>query len=44
MPENCKVVIDGSDSTFIDRDVLEVISDFKLHAGFKKIEVETVGI
>jgi MFS superfamily sulfate permease-like transporter len=44
MPENCKVIIDGSDSTFIDRDVLEVISDFKLHAGFKKIEVETVGI
>jgi MFS superfamily sulfate permease-like transporter len=44
MPENCKVVIDGSESTFIDRDVLEVISDFKLHAGFKKIEVETVGI
>jgi SulP family sulfate permease len=44
MPENCKVVIDGSGSTFIDRDVLEVISDFKLHAGFKKIEVETVGI
>lgn len=44
MPENCKVVIDGSESTFIDLDVLEVISDFKLHAGFKKIEVETVGI
>jgi SulP family sulfate permease len=44
MPENCKVVIDGSGSTFIDRDVLEVISDFKLHAGFKKIEVETIGI
>ena len=44
MPENCKVIIDGSGSTFIDRDVLEVISDFKLHAGFKKIEVETIGI
>jgi MFS superfamily sulfate permease-like transporter len=44
MPENCKVVIDGSESTFIDPDVLEVISNFKLHAGFKKIEVETIGI
>ncbi len=44
LPSNCKVIIDGRRSTFIDQDVLEVISDFRLHAQFKKIEVETLGI
>jgi SulP family sulfate permease len=44
LPEQSKVVIDASGSTFVDHDILEVIADFKLHAGFKKIEVETIGI
>ena len=34
-----KVVIDGGRSTFIDRDVLEVITEFKLSAAQKNIEV-----
>jgi MFS superfamily sulfate permease-like transporter len=45
LPENSKVVIDGSQSENIDYDVLEAIQDFKNHnALLKNIEVRTVGI
>jgi carbonic anhydrase len=45
LPENSKVIIDGSHSVTIDYDVLEIIQDFKLHrAPAKNIQVETVGI
>lgn len=45
LPENSKVVIDGSHSENIDYDVLEAIQDFKNHnAILKNINVKTVGI
>jgi MFS superfamily sulfate permease-like transporter len=45
LPENSKVIIDGSKSVSIDYDVLEAIQDFKNHAApLKNISVETVGI
>lgn len=45
LPENCKVIIDGSASKNIDFDVLEAISDFRKHtAPYRNITVETVNI
>lgn len=45
VPENSKLVIDGSNSENIDYDVLESIQDFKKHtAGLKNIVVETINI
>lgn len=45
LPDNCKVVIDGSESESIDYDVLETIHDFKKHtAPFRNITVETINI
>ncbi len=45
LPENSKVIIDGSKSVGIDYDVLEVIHDFKKHtAKLKNIKVETIKI
>jgi hypothetical protein len=38
------VIIDGSKSTYIDYDVLEVIRSFKESAPHKQIEVELRGI
>ena len=34
-----RVLIDGGRTTFIDRDVLEAITEFKLSANHKNIEV-----
>lgn len=39
-----KVVIDGGRSTFIDRDVLEAITEFKQSSQLKNIEVKLEGI
>lgn len=45
LPENSKVVIDGSKSMSIDYDVLEIIQEFREHiAPAKNITVETKGI
>lgn len=45
LPENSKVIIDGSKSVSIDYDVLEIIQNFKKHtAPNKNIKVETIGI
>lgn len=45
LPENSKVIIDGSKSLNIDYDVLEIIQEFKEHAApMKNITVETKGI
>jgi MFS superfamily sulfate permease-like transporter len=40
VPENAQVLIDASRADFIDRDVIEVIEDFMLHAHLKNIKVE----
>ena len=45
IPDNARIVIDGSNSVHIDHDVLEIIHDFKAHgAPQRNITVETVGI
>ena len=45
LPDNSKVIIDGSRSLNIDYDVLEIIQDFKKHsAPNRNITVETKGI
>lgn len=40
VPEGSYVLIDASRADFIDRDVVEVIEDFMLHAPLKNIRVE----
>jgi MFS superfamily sulfate permease-like transporter len=40
VPENSYVMIDASRADFIDRDVVEVIEDFMIHAPLKNIKVE----
>lgn len=44
LPSESDVIIDGSNSRFIDQDVLEVIQDFKHHAYTKSIIVQLVNI
>jgi SulP family sulfate permease len=44
LPNNKTVIIDGSQSLFIDKDVLDTINDFKEHAHTKNIEVELLNI
>jgi MFS superfamily sulfate permease-like transporter len=45
LPENSKVIIDGTKSFNIDYDVLELIQEFRKHtAPMKNIIVETIGI
>jgi MFS superfamily sulfate permease-like transporter len=40
VPENSFVMIDASRADFIDRDVIEVIEDFMIHAPLKDIKVD----
>ena len=40
VPANASVLIDASRADFIDRDIVEVIEDFTLHAPLKNIRVE----
>jgi MFS superfamily sulfate permease-like transporter len=40
VPDDSAVIIDATRADFIDRDVLEVIDDFVLHAPLKNIRVE----
>lgn len=40
VPENSSVIIDASRADFIDRDIVEVIEDFMVHAPLKNIRVE----
>ncbi|MBZ5857919.1 SulP family inorganic anion transporter [Flavihumibacter profundi] len=40
VPMNAYVLIDASRADFIDRDVIEVIEDFRKHANLKNINVE----
>lgn len=44
LPKESDVIIDGSNSRFIDQDVLEVIHDFKHHAYTKAIIVQLENI
>jgi MFS superfamily sulfate permease-like transporter len=40
IPENASVLIDASRADFIDKDIIEVIEDFTIHAPLKNIRVE----
>jgi MFS superfamily sulfate permease-like transporter len=40
IPEDASVLIDASRADFIDRDIVEVIEDFAIHAPLKNIKVE----
>lgn len=40
VPENAYVLIDSSRADFIDKDIIETIEDFMLHAPLKNIRVE----
>ncbi len=40
LPENSKVIIDATDSRYIDYDVYEIINDFKVEAKRKFIQLE----
>ncbi len=40
VPDNAYVLIDASRADFIDKDVIETIEDFMLHAPLKNIQVE----
>ena len=40
VPENSYVLIDASRADFIDKDVVEAIEDFMIHAPLKDIRVE----
>lgn len=45
VPENARLIIDGSHSVHIDHDVLEIIHDFTAHAApARNISVEVIGI
>ena len=45
LPENSKVIIDGSRSVNIDYDVLEIIHNYKIHTAVtKNITVETISV
>ena len=40
IPENSKVLIEGSSIQYFDNDILEILNDFKLSALKKNIDVE----
>lgn len=44
LPENSEVVIDGSNSTYIDHDVREVIEEFRANAASKNIRLHTINL
>lgn len=44
LPEGSHVIIDGTESMFIDRDVLEIIHNFKHHAFSKGTVVEILNV
>ncbi len=44
LPNNSKLTINGSQSTYIDHDVLEVIEAFRQNAPMRNIELHLIGI
>jgi MFS superfamily sulfate permease-like transporter len=40
IPNNAFVLIDSSKADFIDKDIIDVIQEYKKHAGLKNIRVE----
>ncbi|HWY37550.1 MAG TPA: SulP family inorganic anion transporter [Bacteroidia bacterium] len=44
LPDGCKVYLDGGNTHFIDKDVIEMISEFKRSCVYKNIEIDAEGI
>lgn len=44
LPVNSRVIIDGSQSKYIDNDVIEIINDFKVRANYKNIDLTVVDV
>ena len=44
VPENAKVVIDGTRSKVIDYDIIDIVNNFRTHAETKNILLQVVGI
>jgi len=44
LPQSSRVIIDGTNSRFIDQDVLEIINNFRQNAYTRKIEVELLNV
>ena len=44
LPEYSVVEINGSDSVYIDRDILEILHDYKSKAHLKHIELKMIRI
>lgn len=44
LPDYSKVIIDGTNSVFIDKDVIEIIEEFRHTAQYKHIELELIGL
>ena len=44
IPTGAKVYLDGGQTTFIDKDIIEVINEFKKSGKFNGIEIDTEGI
>jgi MFS superfamily sulfate permease-like transporter len=40
VPRNSRLIIDGSDSEFVDYDILEIIAEYKQKARDRNIELE----
>ena len=43
LPNNSHLVIDGTRALFIDRDIMEIVDDFRQLAPYKNIEIELKG-
>jgi MFS superfamily sulfate permease-like transporter len=44
IPDNSKVIIDGSNTIHIDYDVIEIIREFETNAEFRNIDLELIDI
>lgn len=44
VPDNAKVIINGTRTVSIDQDVREIIEDFKVNAGHKGIDLKIMGL
>jgi MFS superfamily sulfate permease-like transporter len=44
IPEGSELTVDGSDSVFVDYDILEIIGEYHNKAGYKNIKLNLIGI
>ena len=44
IPDNCTVIIDGTNTQFIHHDIFEIIEDFKINSVTRNIELSLVNL